>query len=185
MKKTNFIKRALVALTFAVAVAVMIPAAGSVEAQAATKKVTATKKQAKAPKVKVGSNKVTVKLKPYTQSYVKFTAPKAGKYVFTFSNLKGKEDFTLGYLGIQKKMGKYYNYQQLSTNLGKTLLPSIASKYAMTTSTVKRHNKENKKADRYSASPKVTMSLKKGETIWIMMTGSSKPLSYSLNIKRK
>ncbi len=184
MKKTNFIKRTLLALTFALAVAVMVPATGSVEAQAA-KKVTANKKQAKAPKVKVGTTTVNIKLKSYTNSFVKFSAPKNGKYTFTFSNLKGKQDFTLGYLGIYKKSGKYYSAQTLKTKYGKTLFPYIASKYAMTTPTIKSSNKKAKKAVRYYASQTVTMSLKKGETVWIMMTSSSKPSSYNLKIKKK
>lgn len=184
MKKNNFIKRALVALTFAVAVAVMIPAAGSVEAQAA-KKVTANKKQSKAPKVKIGTTKVNIKLKSYTQAYVKFSAPKTGKYTFTFSDLKGKEDFTLGYFGIQKKRGNNYFYENLSTKYGKTTLPFFASKHAMNTSTIKTNNKKQKKARRYYATNTATMSLQKGETVWIMMTVSSKPSSYTLKIKKK
>ncbi len=85
MKKNNFIKQALVALTFAVAVAVMVPAAGSVEAQAA-KKITAKANYKKAPSAQLKkSYKVVSKSK--TGTYVKFTAPKAGKYVVTISNV--------------------------------------------------------------------------------------------------
>ena len=184
MKKNNFIKQALVALTFAVAVAVMVPAAGSVETQAA-KKVTANKKQAKAPKVKVGTTTVKVNLKAHTNSYVKFSAPKAGKYTFTFSSLKGKEDFALGYLGIYKKINNYYSAQTLKTKYGKALFPNIASKYAMKTSIIKSSNQQTKKALRYYASQTVTMYLKKGENVWIMMATSSKQSSYKLKIKRK
>lgn len=184
MKKNNFVKRALIALTFAVAVAVMVPATNSIEAQAA-KKVTANKKQTKAPKVKVGTTKVNIKLKAYTQAYVKFSAPKTGKYTFTFSNLKGKEDFTLGYFGIQKQRNGSYFYEKLSTKYGKATLPFFASKHAMNTPTIKTNNKKQKKAMRYYATNTATMSLQKGETVWIMMTVSSKPSSYTLKIKKK
>lgn len=192
MKKNNFIKRALVALTFAVAVAVMVPAAGSVEAQAA-KKVTAQKTFKKAKSVKTGTTTVTVKKRPantnYNDAYVKFKAPKAGKYVFTVSSLKLKgqnpaTSTTCGffYLGKLSSSGKYIDIQKLKTAGGKTTYMQIGTK------TMYEYSVRNKlkKIDQYLTSRSATISLKKGETVYLnIICTTSQQYTYKLKVKRK
>ncbi len=189
MKKNNFIKNALVALSFAVAVAVMIPAAGSVEAQAA-KTVTAQKNWKKAKAVKTGTTVVNIKAANCQESYVKFKAPKAGTYKITFSNLKtkgvSKEDFRIGFFTIAKKAGSGLTHAEFNSNAGKTNAVMFASKYAMTTSTIKDHNKKEAKRMRYSATPYAKIKLKKGEIIYITMFSlpDKQACSYTVKIKK-
>lgn len=189
MKKNNFIKRALVALTFAVAVAVMIPAAGSVEAQAATK-VTAQANWKKAPTVKINKTyKVTSK--NINGTYVKFKAPKAGKYVVTIYNMNSlgakasDVDHNLANFYIKKKTSSnYLSWIDVKTQGGKTYLLHMA-----TPDSYNDYYKGTKVTlDTYLNKRTATLTLKKGEIIYVNMsyfTGNKCRCTYNLKIKRK
>lgn len=187
--KKSFIKRSLVALTFALAVAVMIPAAGSVEAQAA-KKVTTQKNYKKAKAVKTGTTVVTVKKRSrknyYQDNYVKFKAPKTGTYVFTVSSFKEngkKSDFSgCGGLTISKLSNNYPMALDVKTQGGKTRYLNVGTKQ-MYQFSVKNGEK---KVDQYLTKRTATLKLKKGETVYLdMFFTTSKMYTYQLNIKRK
>ncbi len=192
MKKNNFIKRALIALTFAMAVAVMVPAVGSVEAQAA-KKVTAQKNWKKAKAVKIGTTVVTVKKLPknvtHQDAYIKFKAPKAGKYVITVSSLKIKGEKPANSVAC----GGYYIEklpsgesmllaQRVKTEGGKAITLPIGTKEMYKYSV----EEGMPKVEQYLTKRSATITLKKGETIWLVMYLSSpKQYTYNLKIKRK
>lgn len=181
MKKNNFIKRALVALTFAVAVAVMVPAAGSVEAQAA-KKVTANKKYKKAPTVKTGTTTVTSKKSSQNVGkYVKFKAPKTGTYKFTVSSFSPADEINCGYFCFYNDPAKYDRLRDLKTEGGRASSFHIASKKFM--NGFKHGN--TKKADRYATSRSATMKLTKGQVVYMYLyyTTANK-YTYKLKIKR-
>jgi thiamine pyrophosphokinase len=72
------------ALALVIALSVMVVANPSDAEAASTKKVTAVTNYKKAPAIKTGTTKVTYKK---SKGYVKFTAPKKGTYVITFSGL--------------------------------------------------------------------------------------------------
>ena len=126
MKENNFIKRVLIALTFALAVAVIAPTTGPVEVQAATKKVTGAANWKKSPSVKIKKTyKVTSKNKKGT--YVKFKAPKAGKYVVTIYNVNSigakasDNDSNLANFYIRKPYsGDYLSLTKVKTQGGKS-----------------------------------------------------------------
>lgn len=182
MKKNNFIKRALVALTLAVAVAVMVPAAGSVEAQAAAKKITGNKNWKKAPSVKVGTTTVTSKkAKTNTAKWVKFTATKKGTYKFTVSSFNPADQINCGTFTFYTNPAKYETLRNLKTEGGRTDRFYIASKKFM------QHYKPGKtaKKDRYRSSRTVTINMTKGQTVYMRLyyTTANK-YTYSLKIKK-
>ncbi len=189
MKKNNFIKQALVALTFAVAVAVMIPAVNSVEAQAA-KKITAKANFKKAPKAKLKTTyKVISKSKKGT--YVKFTAPKTGKYVITISNLNyvnpkaNAEGLANFYIRKKYSSSNSLSLENVKTQGGKSYCLFMATPY--------RYNRVYKDqkvtTGTYLKKRTGTISLKAGETIYVNMsifTGHKKYYcSYNLKITKK
>lgn len=192
MKKNNFIKRALVAAAFALAVAVLVPATGSVEAQAA-KKVTAQKNWKKAPTVKTGTTVVTVKKKPKNldalYTYVKFKAPKKGTYTFTVSSIKIKGEkpansIACGDFIIQKPSAdkKYLNSQKVKTEGGKTAFLAIGTKEMYEFS----KSEGEKKVNQFLTKRTGTLKLKKRETVYIMFyLISDKQYTYNLKIKKK
>lgn len=181
MKKNNFIKKALVALTFAVAVAVMVPAAGSVEAQAA-KKVTANAQYQKAPTVKTGTTTVTSKKnKVSTAKWVKFKAPKTGTYKFTVSNFKPADETNCGHFNFYTNPASYDRLENLKTEGGRNDNFSIASKKFM----AYYKPGDTKKKDRYRTSRSVTINMTKGQVVYMRLyytTGDK--YTYSLNIKK-
>ncbi len=190
MKRNNFIKRALVALTFALAVAVLTPAAGSVDAQAATKK-TANKNYKKAPAIKVNKTyKITSKTKG-GNTYVKFTAPKSANYVFTIYDVKNYKP-SAGYDGRDlsnfyiRKKSSYSNYlslQYVKTQGGKATClfmatPQWYSKYPVKKPTINSYLKKRT----------ATLKLNKGETVYVNMygfTGTNSQCTYMLKVKKK
>lgn len=181
MKKNNFIKQALVALTFAVAVAVMVPAAGSVEAQAA-RKATAQKNWKKAPAVKTGTTTVTSKkAKTSTAKWVKFKAPKKGTYKFTVSNFKPSDEINCGSFTFYTDPAKYDTLTNLKTQGGRTSNFHIASKKFMQYYKPGNTAKKN----RYRSSRTVTINMTKGQTVYMRLyyTTATK-YTYSLNIKK-
>lgn len=194
MKKTNFIKHALVAATFALAVAVFAPATGSVDAQAAAKKVTAGTSFYKAKTVKSGTTTVTVKKcskKQFHDSYVKYIAPKTGYYVFTLSDFKTKgvkasKDVATGYFSLYKNDGYGRDRQKVKTEGGKASFLSICTKAAAKDSFYKMLNAESKKADRHFVKRSATIKLKKGQTVWIHVFYTNyKQFSYKIRAVKK
>lgn len=181
MKKNNFIKQALVALTFAVAVAVMIPAAGSVEAQAA-RKATGNAKYQKAPTVKTGTTIVTSKkAKTSTAKWVKFKAPKTGTYKFTVSDFSPADVINCGHFVFYTNPASYDRLTNLKTEGGRNDSFSIASKRFMNNyrpGTVK-------KKDRYRTSRSATIKMTKGQVVYMRLfytTGDK--YTYKLKIKK-
>ena len=189
MKKHNFIKRALVALTFAVAVAVMVPAAGSVEAQAATKK-TANKNWKKAPSIKLNKTyKVTSKTKG-GDTYVKFKATKTANYVFTIYDMKaykpvaGCDGCHIGRFYIRKPNSRgFLEYQLVKTQGGKTKTLHMATPKMYKQSPDPKNQKGS-----FLQKRTATLKIKAGETIYIHMsnfTCPNKKCTYMLKVKKK
>lgn len=193
MKKSNFFKRALVAITFALAVSVLALGANPVEANAATKKVTGHANYKKAPKVKVNKTyKVTSKNKNGT--FVKFTAPKAGKYQIQIYNMNSlgataaETDLNLANFYIRKAPTSAYStflpILKVKTEGGKTDCLRMA-----TPDSYNNHYKDEKVTTAtYLQKRTATLSLKKGETIYVNMsyfTGTKNRCTYNLKIKRK
>ena len=179
MKKNNFIKQTLVALTFAVAVAVMVPAAGSVDAQAA-KKVTSNKIPSKAPSVKTGTTTVISKKTPTSiAKWLQFKAPKAGTYKITASNFKPANESSLGGFSIySKKTGS--SFSDLKTQGGRNRRFSICSK-----AYYQAHKQTEPKNERYLTSRYAIIKLKKGEAIYIrMFYTNNERYTYSLKIQK-
>lgn len=87
---------------------------------------------------------------------------------------------------IAKKSGSKLKYQTFKSNVGNTSIVNIASKYSMTTSTIKNANKTEPKVRRYSASPYIKVKLKKGETIYLnaFTVPDKKSCSYTIKIKK-
>lgn len=193
MKKNNFIRRALIAVSFALALAVMLPVTGSVEVQAA-KKVTAGATEKKAKAVRVGTTLVTAKKcskDDMHHAYLRFKAPKAGSYVFTLSDFKtkGKEtskDVEIGYFALLTKDASGYMPETVKTEGGKTERINICTDAATKDDYFKSVNKEAKKINRYMPKRTATIKLKKGETVWIYVSYTNyRQFSYKLNIKKK
>ncbi|MBQ8528003.1 MAG: hypothetical protein IJ429_05950 [Lachnospiraceae bacterium] len=193
MKKTNFIKRALVAATFALAVAVLVPATGTVDAQAAPKKVTANKNYKKAPSIKINKTyKVTSKTKG-GKTFVKFKAPKTGTYVFTISNVKtykpSKNDDgrDLANFYIKKMVGsssyKYLGMQQVKTQGGKATCINMC-----TPGWYKKYPVKKAKTGSNLQKRTATIKIKKNEVVYVNMsyyTGKDCKCTYELKVKKK
>ena len=142
MKKNVFKKLMCAVLAAACVATAVVPAMADdvITAEAATKKVTSAyryhidgydKKDLNSlPSVKMGKTTINVpavtssvksvskeKGEPRYESFVKFKAPKTGKYVFTLDNLQGTDDKSLKCLseGIYKpvKEGKKYKLEYL------------------------------------------------------------------------
>ncbi len=193
MKKNNFIKRALIAASFAIALAVVVPATGAVEVQAA-KKVTAGVNEKKAKVVGVGTTAVTAKKSSKDDmhhAYLKFKAPKAGSYVFTLSDFKTKgikasKDVEIGGFSLLTKDAYGYIPETVKTEGGKTERMNICTGAATKDDYFKSLNKKRKKLERYLPKRTATMKLKKGETVWIYVTYTNyRQFSYKLKIKKK
>lgn len=189
MKKS--MKRVL-ALMLAVVMAFLITTtAFPTETYAATKKnkVTATsnsKPTKKTPALKTGDNVVTYKK---SSGYVKFTASKKGTYTFTFSGLtsleKTPDKIGYGYFTIDEKSSYgYYSPIKVKTNKGKkSEYLEVTTKYC--------YNKYDKKSEtsNYLYKRTATLSLKKGETVYIYNFTSigvnSAKHSVNINVKKK
>lgn len=193
MKKNNFIKRTLIAVSFALVLAVMVPVTGSVEVQAA-KKVTAGATEKKAKAVRVGTTAVTVKKcskDDMHHAYLKFKAPKAGSYVFTLSDFKTKgikasKDVEIGYFSLLTKDTYGYIPETVKTEGGKTERMNICTGATTKDDYFKSLNKETKKLNRYLPKRTATIKLKKGETVWLYVSYTNyRQFSYKLNIKKK
>lgn len=164
MKKS--MKR-IIALTLAVVMAFLITTtAFPTETYAATKKnkVTATsgtKPTKKTPALKTGENVITYKKEA---GWVKFTATKKGTYKFTFSNVaspeKNADQNGWGYFTIDDKDGKYYFPIVTKTDKGKNKYINITTKYCY-------KNYPDIAGDKYGYKRTATLSLKKGQTVYL------------------
>lgn len=193
MKKT--MKR-IVTLTLALMMVLSVAVVQSpIEANAAsTKKVTATKSYKKSPALKVGNNKVTAKQFCYT----KFTAPKAGTYLFTVSGVTstGNTNTEIGYgcvyLEQPTKYG-YMNYCKIKTNKAKAINKlgtkkvnasglGICTKYCWD-----KFDKASwtKGKSKYVYTRYMQVSLKKGETVYMMSHFSGRKAKHTYNVKIK
>lgn len=192
MKKT--MKR-MAALALALVMALSIVVIGNpTDASAAkTNKVTAntTDNYKKAPALKTGNNLVTVKITKSSRArgLVKYTAKKKGTYVITVSGMNGydKPDINLGnyYIKKLKKSGSfaYLDKVKVKTNKGKTDWLKLATKYSYNNF----YKSKGQGTSNYLYKRTATISLKKGESIYIdtYCTTSKKKYTYNVNIKLK
>lgn len=157
----------------------------AVSAQAKTMSATSNVKKAK--KVKVGTTTVrTTSKRGGKPGYVKFTAPKKGKYTFTVSALKtsaprsaGGKDIHNGYVEICRKNRYGMSPLRLRTQYGKS--------YSMYVCTKDAWNVSKKQGSPYDslASRSMTASMKKGQTLYVGAWFTAGKATYSLKIKRK
>lgn len=180
-------------LVVALALSVFTPSA-AIEAQAA-KKVTANYNYKKAPAIKTGTTTVTAKKyngsnnKSKTKTaipWVKFTAPKAGTYQFTISDLtvKGKSNTTVVsavgmWTGVNTWSGSTYpqSYLKVKTKGGKTSTLWLCSKNAYLSSG---------KVSTATSLPSrtATVKLKKGQVVYISFNQSYN-VTYKVKVKKK
>lgn len=166
----------------------------SMEVQA-VRKVTSNYKYKKAPAAKTGTTIVTAK--PYKRSnnnkknmtavsWVKFTAPKAGTYQFTFSDYVVKanqNDKFYGAITMHTGINTYadssypQNYLSVKTNGGKTYTLYMCSPSAY---------EKPAKVDKYDylSSRTATVKLKKGQIVF-MDFNNSNTITCKVKIKKK
>ncbi|SNU05036.1 hypothetical protein SAMN06297422_102149 [Lachnospiraceae bacterium] len=183
--KLNSLKKALAIVMVLCTFFVMFEGVGKVNVEAKTKKVTTSvleKKFNKAPAVKKGTTKVTMKKQ---HSYVKFTAPATKTYKITFSNVYDPADSSKkinGYFTVRKlNYGKYVWAEKVKTYGGKTTSIQVANSAFLANWTA-----YGDKVNHYKTSRTATIKLKKGETIWMegYFAGiSTKKSAYTLKIK--
>ena len=137
--------------------------------------------------VKVGDNKVaTAKSnfnKKYATPFVRFKAPKDGKYKFTFSNLSSpKSSYALGSCSIYKSTGNEpmsASYPEkllrIKTEGGKGMSLFLTNRQSSYASGEMKYRNLVKRT--------TTLNLKKGETIYISNNMLYKS-TYKLNIKK-
>lgn len=170
-------------LSFLLVLAVVVSVASPVKVEAATRKATAASKATKATTVKTGTTIVTVKSSK--DGYTKFKAPKAGTYVITISDVKGKSSNNIINGGISlNEMSEYglIGYPKLKTEGGKTDYFKVASKKSA------KYSTSGKKVDRYLSKRTITVKLKKGQVVYMwnyFANFDTKNTTYKLNIKRK
>ena len=182
MKKA---KKLLCALLIVLTALTMLSEPFQVPVQAA-KTVTANKNPNKAVNIKKkGTYRVVSKMTLKKDDYIRFTAPKTGKYTLTFSDFRSKKksssgEYQLGSVYIQKK-SSYGSllFQKVKTKGGKSSILRICSKAWYNKYTKGKKVKET--TELYSRYAK--LSLKKGETIYISTYWTGGPHSYSLKIK--
>ena len=170
--------KALLAFCMLMIMAVSLPLTSQAAVKAGTTK-------AKAAKVKVGTMNFYTKSKD--EAFLKFTAPSAGTYKFTFSNLA-----RYGYKSTSSKSGvlgsimvrKYrklssgttvYDYVKVSTQGGKTDNLSIESAYWYNLL-----HKGETGLNVYLKSRYGKVKLKKGETIYFRTYFCGDPVSFTL-----
>lgn len=157
--------------------------------QAANKAVTEGKK-AKVTTVKTGSTKVTKNNSG--SGYVKFTAPKAGTYQFTFSGLHLNKpnptdnaiaDFFLCIKNKNNTMVRQDIYKRSNGKYDQAI--EIGSAYYVSKRTYPASASPSSK---YLTKRTVSKKMKKGQTIYIEHRGNGDPKSpvyYTLTIKKK
>ncbi len=184
MKKTMK-KLACLALAFVMALSIIVVASPSDASAASVKKVTATKSYKKAPALKTGNNKVTM---PKNWYYVKYKAPKKGTYVFTFTNIQStnaNKENGFGAINLMKWNGNYMQYTKVKTNGGK----KCDTLWICTNRNWKNGVKERFKdpTTDYTYKRTATITLKKGETIYITgcYSGNKTKYNFMVNVKKK
>ena len=181
MKKA---KKLLCALLIVLTAVTMLSGPFQVPVQAA-RTVTANKNPNKAVNIKKkGTYRVLSKTKMNKDDYIRFTAPKKGKYTLTFSDFRKLKGYTpserhLGSVYIYKNTKYGRSMQRVKTNGGKSYTLSICSKAWYNTYTKGRKIKAA--SDLHPRYAKI--SLKKGETIYIKTFWTGGKHSYSLKIK--
>ncbi|MBR1691685.1 MAG: hypothetical protein IJ711_02800 [Lachnospiraceae bacterium] len=180
-KKQSVFRRLTTALLCSMLAAALVFTVTPISAQAAAKKVTASTNYKKAPKLKVGTNKVTAKK---NSAYVKFTAAKAGTYTFTMSDVATipakKPDHNLGHFTIRKDTGYYLSAQKVSTNGGKETYLEMATKDSYND----YYKGQKVKKNSYLASRYGKLKLKKGETVYIQYFHTGGKCSYTMKVKK-
>ena len=181
MKKA---KKLLCALLIVLTAVTMLSGPFQVPVQAA-RTVTANKNPNKAVNIKKkGTYRVVSKMNLRKDDYIRFTAPKTGKYTLTFSDFRSKKyksaEMQLGSVYIQKKSPHdTLLFQKIKTKGGKSSILRICSKQWYN-----RYIKGKKvKASTELYSRYAKISLKKGETIYISTYWTGGKHSYSLKIK--
>lgn len=180
-------------LAMALVLTVFTPAAG-MEVQA-VRKVTSNYKYRKAPAAKTGTTIVTAR--PYKSSnnskkavsavsWVKFTAPKAGTYQFTFSDYvvkANKNEKIYGSIALHTGINKYKNssypqeYLRINTKGGRAYILCMCSPSAY-------HKPAKVHISDYLSSRTATVKLKKGQIVFIKFN-NSKAVSCKVKIKKK
>ncbi len=180
-------------LVMALVLTVFAPAAG-MEVQA-VRKVTSNYKYRKAPAAKTGTTIVTAR--PYKESnnrkkamtavsWVKFTAPKAGTYQFTFSDYvvkANKNEKFYGAITMHTGISSYADssypqtYLKVKTNGGKTYTLYMCSPSAYI---------KPAKADTYDSlsTRTATVKLKKGQIVFMDFNNGS-TITCKVKIKKK
>lgn len=181
MKK---VKKLLCALLIVLTAMTMLSEPFQVPVQAA-RTVTANKNPNKAVNIKKkGTYRVLSKTKMNKDDYIRFTAPKKGKYTLTFSDFRKLKGYTpserhLGSVYIYKNTKYGRSMQRVKTNGGKSSVLNMCSKAWYNTYTKGRKIKAA--SDLHTRYAKI--SLKKGETIYIKTFWTGGKHSYSLKIK--
>ncbi|MCC8067501.1 MAG: hypothetical protein LIO94_10455, partial [Clostridiales bacterium] len=173
-------------LAAVLAVMLFTQMAAPLTSMAATKTVTAVKstKASKIPAVKKGTT--IIKSTHAKACYYKFTATKAGTYVFTISNLTNtgttSSDIANGhlYVGNEPTLSAFFA-KKYKTQGGKTTTYRICTKASYDS------DSSAAKVDRYLKSRTITVSMKKGQTLYFYnyFAANSKTVKYTLNIKMK
>ena len=176
-------RRRIIAVLAAATVLSVPACAGTVQA----KTVSTVTNYKKAKKVKTGTTVVrTTSRRGGKYGYVKFTAPKKGKYVFTVGSLKtsaprsaGGKDIRNGYVEICKADRYGVAPIKLRTQYGKS--------YSMYVCTQDSWDVSGRKGSPYDSltSRSMTASMKKGQTLYVRAWFTAEKATYSLKIKRK
>jgi len=118
----------------------------------------------RASKVRTGTTDLTIRK---GAGYMKFTAPKSGKYSFAFSKVKGK-DSSNAYVSFCRKdtdFPKYTKYAKVATRGGKTSTLWLSVNGAV-------FSYENL-LSRPLASRTARITMKKGQTLYMHFSGSA------------
>lgn len=159
-----------------------VTAVSAAPAQART--VTAGKSVKKAKKVKKGKTVVNFPNR-MNGSYLRFKAPKTGKYVFICSNLRtNKRDQQTGYdagnikfAAGPKKWGNIYQ-MYLKSEGGKTMYAELATADCM-------NHLSGYRGSRYRTTRSLTAKIKKGKTYYLHIASGDCAGSLLLTIKKK
>ena len=152
--------------------------------QAQARTVTAGKSVKKAKKVKKGKTVVRFQSR-MNGSYVKFKAPKTGKYVFICSNLKtnkkdpqtGLDIGSVSFSAGPKKWGKIYQ-KYLKSEFGKTMYAELSTEDCM-------NHRPEYRGSKYRATRSLTAKIKKGKVYYIHIADGGSSGSLLLTIKKK
>lgn len=181
MKK---MKKFVCALLVVLTAVTMLSGPFQVPVQAA-KTVTANKNPKKAPNIKKkGTYNVNSKTSMKKDDYIRFTAPKSGRYTFTFYNFRDwkKSSSVSRNLGLVrlKKMDRWgLNTQKVKTNGGKTYSLNMSSKIWY--DKFSKGKKVTPYLDLYKRYAKI--NLKKGETVYINTFWTGGKHQYNVKIK--